>query len=469
MAQMRLSEVQERTEDLIETNETNKGRVQQCQAHMNDCQQRADASRMALQQMQSRYQALASQYQSAASRAEEGTDLSSMRSELEAAAAELERQRDRAETDEYLLQSASRDLMDAERELDQSTHELQGQVGELQTHISEYRQRAQQADVIAGMAYGANIGSFIRQMEEIQSLANDLLNRVYRSLGMSEVAGGTTGGSSYGGGFHGGGFHGGGFSGLSGGAQSTNLSSSGSGAGEGGYSRHFTSEEAKAQYQRAIKSIDETIQNYRTELVAHGAMDGAMLTKFLAKQRADMLRYEAEEIKVARRLREPLSDEERYHYVVVGENSPYNYDNLMNEFGQFCMTDIRSWISDINPNPNNDPRRHVNCGKCAAAVYERLNGSENAVAGLGTYSISEMNSITGRIQTSMSPSAIESYLRTQGAGSHVVVGVDRENGAGHWFNAFFDGHQVYTIEGQGGVINGWPPDYGNVVHWDASV
>ena len=428
MAQMRLSEVQERTEDLIETNETNKGRVQQCQAHMNDCQQRADASRMALQQMQSRYQALASQYQSAASRAEEGTDLSSMRSELEAAAAELERQRDRAETDEYLLQSASRDLMDAERELDQSTHELQGQVGELQTHISEYRQRAQQADVIAGMAYGANIGSFIRQMEEKQSLANDLLNRVYRSLGMSEVAGGTTGGSSYGGGFHGGGFHGG-----------------------------------------AIKSIDETIQNYRTELVAHGAMDGAMLTKFLAKQRADMLRYEAEEIKVARRLREPLSDEERYHYVVVGENSPYNYDNLMNEFGQFCMTDIRSWISDINPNPNNDPRRHVNCGKCAAAVYERLNGSENAVAGLGTYSISEMNSITGRIQTSMSPSAIESYLRTQGAGSHVVVGVDRENGAGHWFNAFFDGHQVYTIEGQGGVINGWPPDYGNVVHWDASV
>ena len=251
--------------------------------------------------------------------------------------------------------------------------------------------------------------------------------------------------------------------------ESTNISSSAAVVDEGGYSRHFSSEEANAQYQRAIESIDEMIQTYRTELVAHGAMDGAMLTKFLAKQRADMLQYETEEINVARGLREPLSDEERYHYVIVGENSPYTYDNLMDEFGQFCMTDIQSWVSDINPNPNNDPRRHVNCGKCAAAVYERLNGSENAVAGLGTYSISEMNSITGRIQTSMSPADIESYLRTQGAGSHVVVGVDRANGAGHWFNAFFDGHQVYTIEGQGGEINGWPPDYGNVVHWDARV
>lgn len=250
--------------------------------------------------------------------------------------------------------------------------------------------------------------------------------------------------------------------------ESTNITSSGSGA-DGGYSRHFSPEEASAHYQSTIESIDEMLQNYRTELVAHGAMDGAMLTKFLAKQRADMLQYETEEIKVAQGLREPLSDEERYHYVIVGENSPYSYDNLMDEFGQFCMSDIQSWVSDINPNPNNDPRRHVNCGKCAAAVFERLNGSNSAVAGLGTYSISEMNTITGRTQTPMGPSDIENYLRTQGAGSHVVVGVDRANGAGHWFNAFFDGHQVYTIEGQGGEINGWPPDYGNVVHWDASI
>lgn len=251
--------------------------------------------------------------------------------------------------------------------------------------------------------------------------------------------------------------------------ESTNISSSGSGADGGGYSRHFSTEEASAHYQSAIEFVDEMIQNYRTELVTHGAVDGAMLTKFLAKQRADMLQYETEEINAAQGLREPLSDEERYHYVIVGENSPYSYDDLINEFGRFCMSDIRSWVSDINPNPNNDSRRHVNCGKCAAAVFERLNGSNSVVADLGTYSISEMNTITGCTQTPMSPSDIENYLRAQGAGSHVVVGVDRANGAGHWFNAFFDGRQVYTIEGQDGEINGWPPDYGNVVHWDASI
>ena len=97
-----------------------------------------------------------------------------------------------------------------------------------------------------------------------------------------------------------------------------------------------------------------------------------------------------------------------------------------------------------------------------------MNGDDHAVAGLGTYSIPEMNEITGRTQTTMTPEEIESYLVAQGAGSHVVVGVDRASGAGHWFNAFYDGRQIYTIEGQGGCVSGWPPDYGDVVHWDAS-
>lgn len=250
---------------------------------------------------------------------------------------------------------------------------------------------------------------------------------------------------------------------------SVNMNDNGSATGSREYSRHFMPEEANSQYQRAVESVDEVIQIYRTELVANGAMDGAMLTKFLAKQRAEMLQYEQEEINAAQGLREPLGEDERYNYVIVGENSPYSYDNLMDDFGRFCMSDIKSWISSINPNPHHDPRRNVNCGKCAAAVYERLNGNDGAVAGLGTYSISEMNSITGRNQTSMSPSEIAHYLRTQGAGAHAVVGVDRSTGAGHWFNAFFDGHQVYTIEGQSGEINGWPPDYGDVVYWDVSV
>lgn len=141
----------------------------------------------------------------------------------------------------------------------------------------------------------------------------------------------------------------------------------------------------------------------------------------------------------------------------------------LNKFGVQSIDSVKSWIGSINHNPGNDPRRNVNCGQCAAAVFKRLNGDNSAVAGLGTYSIPEMNQITGKTQTTMSPDQIKNYLISQGPGSHAVVGVDRASGAGHWFNAYYDGHQVYTIEGQSGEIRGWPPDYGNVVHWDVSM
>lgn len=142
---------------------------------------------------------------------------------------------------------------------------------------------------------------------------------------------------------------------------------------------------------------------------------------------------------------------------------------VLNEFGVQSIESVKGWVGSINPNPGNDPRRNVNCGQCAAAVFKRLNGDNSAVAGLGTYSISEMNQLTGKTQTSMSPDQIRNYLISQGPGAHAVVGVDRASGAGHWFNAYYDGHQIYTIEGQGGEIRGWPPDYGNIVHWDVSI
>lgn len=144
-------------------------------------------------------------------------------------------------------------------------------------------------------------------------------------------------------------------------------------------------------------------------------------------------------------------------------------DGKLNEFGVQSIEGIQGWIGEINPNPHGDPRRNTNCGKCAAAVYQRLNGDSNAAAGLGTYSIEEMNALTGRTQTSMTPGEIEQYLIGQGPGSHAVVGVDRASGAGHWFNAYYDGYRVYTIEGQGGTVGGWPPDYGSIVHWDVSI
>ena len=140
-----------------------------------------------------------------------------------------------------------------------------------------------------------------------------------------------------------------------------------------------------------------------------------------------------------------------------------------NEFGVQSIESVSNWIKEINPNPGNDPRRAVNCGNCAAAVFKRLNGDCSAVAGIGTYSISEMNKLTGKRQTTMTPEQIKDFLVSQGPGSHAVVGVDRASGAGHWFNAYYDGNQVFTIEGQSGEVRGWPPDYGEVVHWDISI
>lgn len=237
----------------------------------------------------------------------------------------------------------------------------------------------------------------------------------------------------------------------------------------GAISRTMSTEDVNARWISTVKYTDELIEIYRKEMIAHGAFDGVLLSKFLAVQRSRMLQYEGQVLDAANHHRPPLNEDEMYQYVMAGENSPRNYSHLINEFGDFCLQQIDSWIDKINPNPQNDPRRTVNCGQCAAAVYRRINGDDNAVAGLGTYSIQEMNEITGRTQTTMTPAQIEDYLRTLGAGAHVVVGVDRASGAGHWFNAFYDGRHVYTIEGQGGSREGWPPDYGNVIHWDASI
>ena len=140
-----------------------------------------------------------------------------------------------------------------------------------------------------------------------------------------------------------------------------------------------------------------------------------------------------------------------------------------NEFGVQSVESIGKWLKEINPNPQNDMKRYENCGKCAAAVFMRLNGNQSAFAGIGTYSIRQMNKLTGKTQTAMTPDQIRDFLIAQGPGSHAVVGVDRASGAGHWFNAYYDGHQVYTIDGQDGSISGWPPNYGKVVHWDVSI
>lgn len=154
------------------------------------------------------------------------------------------------------------------------------------------------------------------------------------------------------------------------------------------------------------------------------------------------------------------------HHVPIGPMPPQS----INEIGQ--------WLPEINHGPGMDPfdpARAVNCGQCALAVDHRISGIDSgASAGLGTLSVPEMEAATGLRQVAATPTEIERYLIDQGAGAHAVIGVDRANGfAGHWFNAYYDGKNVYAVDGQTGQILGWPPNMdlpsAPVTHWDIGV
>jgi hypothetical protein len=134
---------------------------------------------------------------------------------------------------------------------------------------------------------------------------------------------------------------------------------------------------------------------------------------------------------------------------------------------------IQEWLGDINP--NYDPydlssAYDNNCGSCAFAVEQRLDGNTDIAASADNIGTTpEMNDATGMEQMPMEPEEIQNYLISQGPGSHGIVGIDRAEGPGHWFNAYYDGEKVVAIDGQTGETQDWPPDYGDVTNWDISV
>ncbi|MBQ3497962.1 MAG: hypothetical protein IJA87_02410 [Clostridia bacterium] len=141
------------------------------------------------------------------------------------------------------------------------------------------------------------------------------------------------------------------------------------------------------------------------------------------------------------------------------------------------VSSIAGWIKEINPLYGDPffPQSSVNCGSCAFAVERRLSGDNTAVASLNNIGTDVgMEQATGKKCVYMSVDKIGECLRSKGAGSHLIVGINRRlpNGqpvAGHWFNAFFDGENIYTIEGQSGEILDWPHDYGHISEWCALV
>lgn len=146
------------------------------------------------------------------------------------------------------------------------------------------------------------------------------------------------------------------------------------------------------------------------------------------------------------------------------------------------LSDIASWLPEVNA-PSSPfmaslselKARQTNCGSCALSVFQRLSGHDDtARAGTQSLSLPEMEHLTGIPQVPMSPKDIADGLRTKGAGSHAVVGIDRAGKTpGHWFNAYFDGERVYCVDAQSGSVSGWPPDYSfpgyPVINWDAAI
>lgn len=152
---------------------------------------------------------------------------------------------------------------------------------------------------------------------------------------------------------------------------------------------------------------------------------------------------------------------------------PLSSDSICEDSDIEPLDDVSNWLTEVNPNFDEfDPESPYcnNCGSCAYAVYQRLEGNPDACASAENIGYNnEMTALTGMEQVSMSPQEIEQRLLEQGEGAHAIIGIDRAEGAGHWFNAACIDGRVVAIDGQTGEISEWPPDYGDVVNWEMSV
>lgn len=137
------------------------------------------------------------------------------------------------------------------------------------------------------------------------------------------------------------------------------------------------------------------------------------------------------------------------------------------------LSELPQWLGDINPNYDPydvDSPYCNNCGSCTYAVWRRLQGDTEICATAQNIGYnSEMTALTGMEQVPMSPYEIEQRLLSQGNGAHAIIGIDRSEGPGHWFNAACIDGKVVAIDGQTGEIHDWPPDYGDVVNWEMSI
>jgi Papain fold toxin 1, glutamine deamidase len=119
------------------------------------------------------------------------------------------------------------------------------------------------------------------------------------------------------------------------------------------------------------------------------------------------------------------------------------------------------WVGDIYPGRDRNERPN-NCGECARAVDATWHGTPAAAAELANRRVggerpAAMSEWAGRFPEQSSMAEIGRRLLDLGPGSSAVVGFDRADAPGHWFNAVnYDG-TVLAVDGQGARFQDWPP------------
>lgn len=127
------------------------------------------------------------------------------------------------------------------------------------------------------------------------------------------------------------------------------------------------------------------------------------------------------------------------------------------KFAGLINPGFSGYVDDVGVGVN---AYNVNCGLCAQAVAYAFDGRPHTAAGVEhPVSLAEMVNWAGTSQSPQSSEEIEDRLRSMPPGSHAIVGVDWEDGDGHWFNAYWDGQTVWKVDGQDGSCEPWPPDF----------
>lgn len=120
-----------------------------------------------------------------------------------------------------------------------------------------------------------------------------------------------------------------------------------------------------------------------------------------------------------------------------------------------------SWSNEINPDKDAAGRDN-NCGDCARAVQDTWEGDPRAAHAMSDADsngevVARMSEWAGHEPQAATFDNVQDRLTQLGPGSSAVVGVNWDDGRGHWFNAVNENGAIKAVDGQSGLVEAWPP------------